>query len=253
MKLSLSLVATSLLSTVLVAQADTGSGYDALREGGQTTARLEHCGGTATLEQRHTDGKKRPVLVIKGVKDCSNIEVDGEDQGKLDRRGNTLSGDVVIYEKNGKNVHTVILSSNSGQTSDRIRVETYQTPPTQSSSNPRANIVFEFGWFSHVLGATQWSRLGECGGTVDAVVQENEVTLKFKDVERCSKFDILGANGDSVDYPQKRLNDGRDGTYNGSFTIPQKFVKAGGNAVKVIIRSNSGKNDDVILISFKGL
>ena len=93
----------------------------------------------------------------------------------------------------------------------------------------------------------------ECGGTVDAVVQENDITLKFKDVERCSKFDILSANGDSLNYEQKRLNDSRGGGFNGSFTIPQRYIKAGGNAVKVILRSNSGKNDDVILIRFKGL
>ncbi len=248
------LTAVSVLSSALIAQADVGSGYDVLREGGKTTARLEHCGGRAQLEQRYTNGKKRPVLVITGVKDCSNIQVDGQDQGKLNRNGKTSSGEVVIYERKGRNVHTVTLSSNSGSTSDVIRVETFEnTSQPNPGPGPRANIVFEFGWFSHVLGTSQWSRLGECGGTVDAVVEANEVTLKFKDVERCSKFDILGANGESVNYPQKRLNDGRRGTFNGSFTIPQRYIQVGGNAVKVILRSNSGKNDDVILIRFKGL
>lgn len=241
----------SVLSSAMIAQAEVGSGYDVLREGGKTTARLEHCGGRAQLEQRNIGGKRRPVLVIEGVKDCSNIEVDGEDQGKLNRRGSTLSGEVVIYERNGKNVHTIVLSSNSGSTSDRVRVETFQNPPPQS--NTRANIIFEFGWFNQVLGTSKWARLDECGGTVDAVVEANEVTLKFKDVQRCSKFDILSANGDSVNYPQKRLNDGRNGTFNGSFTIPQRYIQIGGNAVKVVVRSNSGINDDVILIRFKGL
>ncbi|MEK6774127.1 MAG: hypothetical protein AABY64_09305 [Bdellovibrionota bacterium] len=252
MKLTLSLATVSLLSSALIAQADTGSGYDILREGGKTTARLEHCGGSARLEQRN----RRPVLVINGVKDCTNLSVDGEYQGKLERRGSTLSGEVVIHERKGKNVHTITLSSNSRKTSDVVRVESQGSQGGGSQgggSSQRANIVFEFGWFSHVLGASQWSRLHECGGTVDAVVQENDITLKFKDVERCSKFDILSANGDSLNYEQKRLNDSRGGGFNGSFTIPQRYIKAGGNAVKVILRSNSGKNDDVILIRFKGL
>lgn len=252
MKTALTTTALLVLST-LSSFAETGSGFDVLREGGRTSARLEHCGGTAQLTQQHVDGKKRPVLMISGVTDCSNISIDGESQGKLDRRGDKLSGKVVVYEKNGKNIHTIKIESNSGATADTVRVETFQNSSGSSSSNPRANIVFEFGWFSHVLGASQSSALSECGGSVEARVLENDITLVFKDVKRCSKFDILGANGEAVDYPQKRLNDSRDGSYNGSFSVPQKLIQSGGNAVKVIIRSNSGINDDVILIRFKAL
>lgn len=241
-----------IVSAALSSQAETGSGLDILREGGKTSARLEHCGGVANLAQRYIDGKKRPVLEIKGVTDCSRVYINGAFEGKLDRRGNRASGEVVIYEKRGKNIHTIKIESGSGATSDIVRVETYDSTSTPGP-NPRANIVFEFGWFSHVLGASQYSWLDECGGRVEAAVELNEVTLKFKDVERCSKFDILGANGESVDYPQKRLNDGRNRTFNGSFTIPQRYIQSGGNAVKVILRSNTGINDDVILIRFKGL
>ncbi len=248
MKILLALLASS----ALVSQAETGSGFDVLREGGRTSAKLEHCGGTANLTQKNVDGKRRPVLVIKGVTDCSRVSIDGNYEGKLDRQGNRASGEVVIYEKSGKNIHTIKIESGSGATSDIVRVETYSNPTTPGP-NPRANIVFEFGWFSHVLGASQDANLGECGGSVEAVVNQNEITLKFKDVERCSKFDILGANGESVNYPQKRLNDGRNRTFNGSFTIPQRYIQSGGNAIKVILRSNSGINDDVILIRFKGL
>lgn len=238
----------SMVVASLVAQAETGSGYNTLSEYGRKSVSLEHCGGVATLSQRYVDGQTRPVLTFSRVKDCSNIKIDGEKRGKLDTDGNNRSGEVVVYESRGTNVHIVTLSSNSGATEDTIRVETYKEQPS-SGRNPSANIVFDFGFFGSVLGLEKSASLRDCGGNVTVKVDLEQVNLVFREVQNCSKFDILGSNGESVDYPRKSLNDSRAG-YSGSFTIPQRFIRGGGNAVKVILRSNTGFHDEVILIRF---
>ena len=257
---------TLLLGLMMVAgfaaQAETGSGFDALSENGQKVARLEHCGGTATLTQQFRSGQVRPVLVIEGVRNCSDLSIDGVQQGDLAFESrSTRRGEVVIFEAPGVNVHVIQVMSNSRKTMDTVRVQSrgsFPQPRPQPWPQPRpqnqnANIVFDFGFIAWMLGDVKSSRLHECRGTVEARVEGNRVTLVFQDVEQCSKFDILRSNGDAVNYPQKNLQRARDGQFSGSFTIPRDLLEGGDNAIKVVVKSNSGAHDDVILIRFLAL
>lgn len=230
--------------------AGPGAGYDVLEEGKLTQARLEHCGGWATLQQTYVGGKRLPLLVISGSTNCSRIDIDGRAEGKLEQG----RAEVVIHERAGLNVHVVSIYSKSGKTSDTVKVVSFGQGHGHGGHhkpNPQANIVFEFGWASAILGNAKWARLNDCGGLVEAAVENSQVNLKFSGVNSCSKFDILGANGESVNYPTKSLQRARTGEFAGSFTIPRKYIDAGNNAVKVILKSNTGKTDEVILIRFK--
>lgn len=243
---NLFLVLAAVVAVSTANAAGTGAGYDVLREGGPTVARLEHCGGTASLQQTYVGGKRLPLLVISGSTNCSNVVVDNSRTWKVDG-GNSS---VIIYEAPGVNVHVITVKSNSGKTSDTVKVVSYGQSPAPAPV-PSANIVFDFGWGSAILGNSKWARLNDCGGLVEAAVENGQLNLKFSGVDSCSKFDILGANGENVNYPQKSLQKGRQGEFAGSFTIPKKYIDAGSNAVKVILKSNSGKTDEVILIRFK--
>lgn len=254
---ALSILTSLLLATGVSAQAETGSGYDILSEDGTRTATLEHCQGTARLTERYVDGARRPLLTVSGVKNCSNIEINGEDAGKLKTSyDGSQTAEIVIYERSGLNVNTVRLSSNSGRTSDTIKVRSFgdkKQAPSQSS-NPPANLVLDFGLFSSALGIEQAAYLPECGGIVRAKVLDAErLNLVFENLNSCSNFDILRANGDRTDYPNKKLQQNRNGDYSGSFTVPARFTELGNNSIKVIVKSNSGKHDDVILIRFTSL
>ena len=252
MKLNLSILTVALALTT-GAKAETGSGYDVLSENGNRTAKLEHCKGYADLDETYADGRRLPVLKFRGIQDCSIISIDGVTQReKIERRGGIGYADVTIFETPGRNEHTVTLRSGSGATSDTVRVISYGERPR--TSQPRANITFEFGGWSTIFGGEQSARLRDCGGLVTARLTDGDtLTLVFSDVQSCSKFDILSADGDSVNYPQKSLQANRRGDFAGSFTIPRRYIDAGRNSVKVILKSNSGKTDEVILIRFTAL
>jgi hypothetical protein len=225
----------------------TGAGFDALSEYGTRFASLEHCGGTAQLTEVYDSGVRRPMLQIRGVQNCSNIVINGEASGKIDNG----SADVIVYEKSGLNVNTVILQSNSKKTKDTVRVNSFGPAPVSTTPSYSANIVYSFGVFSSVFGASKTGYLPTCGGSATVtVVDGDSITVNFKNVQSCSKFDIVGANGMSVDYGTKKLQRESDNDFGGSFTIPARFISYGGNAIKVIVKSNSGKTDEVMLIQF---
>jgi hypothetical protein len=239
------------ISFASIANADVGLGIDMLRENGKTHAFLEHCGGQAHLSHLFVSGKIRPVLSISGVRNCSNISIDGVREGKLNQG---INNEIVIFERLGTNFHTIRLFSNSAKSADVIYVETYkeiQQPPV--AINPRANLFIDFGILSSIFGASQAVHLPECGGSAEVYVNDGQLTLTFRNVRSCSKFDILGANGEFVNYPTKSLGLNTLGEHTGSFTVPQKFIQLGGNSVKVVLRSNSGKHDEVILVRFQSL
>lgn len=241
------LIVVAALSFVSSAFAQsTGSGYDVLSEYGTRTAYLEHCGGTARLTETYERGARRPSLHITGVQNCSNIVINGENSGKLDNG----TADVTIYERSGLNINTITLESNSGKTSDTVRVQSFGDTPVETPSKP-ANIVYSFGIFASAIGSSKIASLPTCGGTAQVTVKDGDnITIVFRNLESCSKFDILGANGEDVNYPTKKLQHESDNQFGGSFTIPARYVTDGRNSIKVIVKSNSGKTDEVLLIRF---
>lgn len=247
MKLVTALTIGLMSSTVFAA---TGSGFERLQENRKTSTTLDHCKGTAELDQAYVNGQRLPLLKFRDVTNCSIITIDGiQLKQKIERVGRFGQADVLIEEVPGKNVHVVTLESGSGQTSDTVEVVSYGSQPQQS-----ANISIQFSGWSTLLGGEVTKRLYDCGGEVTARLQDGEtLTLIFRDVESCSKFDILSADGDSVNYPTKSLQAKRDGNFAGSFTIPKRFIDAGKNAIKVVLKSNTGKHDEVISVKFTAL
>lgn len=98
------------------------------------------------------------------------------------------------------------------------------------------------------------SRLRDCGGFVQITKSPQgnrgeQVNLVFRGVENCSNFDILGNNGEAINYPNKKLG-GADRNRSGSFTLPKFVLDRGWNNVKVVVRSNSGATADTIRVLF---
>jgi hypothetical protein len=236
-----------------VGMAATGSGFEVLSENGNRTAYLDHCGGKATLNETFvgSDRVRTPMLSINGVKNCSVVTVDGVEQSEKIHASQGGYADFIITEMPGLNIHTIRIESGSGKTSDTIQVISFGESSRRQSANPRANIEMEFGLGAWVFGAEKARDLNDCGGIVRVTVEGNQVRLTFNNVKDCSKFDILRANGDAVDYKVKSLQQSsRDNKYDGSFTLPKRILDDGNNSVKVILRSNSGKHDEVILLRF---
>jgi hypothetical protein len=241
------LIVVAALSFVSSAFAQsTGSGYDVLSEYGNRTAYLEHCGGTARLTETYENGARRPSLQISGVQNCSNIIINGENSGKLDNG----SAERTIYEHSGLNINTITLESNSGKTSDTVRVQSFgETPVETPSYNP--TVIYTFGVFASEFGSSKIASLPNCGGTAKVTVTDGEtINVVFKNLQQCSKFDILKANDEKVDYPTKKIPAEVDRQHGGSFTIPAYLVKTGQNSIKVIVRSDSAKTYEVLLIRF---
>lgn len=95
----------------------------------------------------------------------------------------------------------------------------------------------------------RWSRLPNCGGTVELKIVNGQANVIFRDVENCSNFDILRTNGEFTDYGNKKLG-GADRRRSGSFTIPKRFIDRGYNGIQVALQSNSKKTRDLIRIEF---
>jgi hypothetical protein len=232
--------------------ADTGSGYQRLQEGVKTYVRLDHCQGYAQLSETRIGGRRLPVVQFRNVTSCSKISIDGVRQSeKIGRSGQNGYADIVVYETPGRNVHFITLQSGSGRTSDTVEVVSYGNYEQPAPPQQRANVVLDFGYLGSAFGVEKSANLFDCGGTVTAkVIEAQQLNLVFRDLESCSKFDILSADGYSVDYDTKSLQRSRRGGFSGSFTIPKRFIDAGRNAIKVVVKSNTGRHDDVILVRF---
>jgi hypothetical protein len=93
-------------------------------------------------------------------------------------------------------------------------------------------------------------RLPNCGGEATFKVENGQANLKLSRIQNCSNFDIVGNDGVSLQYDNKKI--GQEGNRSGSFTLPRRFIDLGVNGVKVIVRSNSGKTKDELKLVFIG-
>lgn len=91
--------------------------------------------------------------------------------------------------------------------------------------------------------------LPDCDGTVRTSIDNDntQLNLVFSNVVDCSNFDIVSANGARVNYTNKKLG-GVNRARSGSFTIPGSLIDAGSNTIRVLLKSNSGKTSDTIVI-----
>ncbi len=104
----------------------------------------------------------------------------------------------------------------------------------------------------------QTRSLGSCQGTISATESNTgnggeQLNLVFRNVEMCSNFDIIKANGQKLtNYDSKKLQEQNQGR-GGSFTIPKRLIEDGSNSIKVNLKSNSGKHSDTITVLFNAI
>jgi hypothetical protein len=225
-----------LLAAAFVATAATAQAGDIYVDGGATD--LGQCDGRASA---YTQGNQT-ILKVERVRNCTFISIDGRQDRLQEGFGGFYSG--TFYVKNNDPRINVTIHSKSRAHETSFTVINRQ----QRNPNPPANI-----YLSATLGIKK-AYLPGCGGEVRLTSEYDRngnklVTLVFDRVQNCSRFDILSNNGDDFGYPQKTLG-GREGDRAGSFTLPQRVLDFGNNGVKVIVRSISGKTDDVIHVQF---
>ncbi len=235
---------SSLILGALILSTSAMAGNLQMEVGDQR--RLTDCGGTVEL---NGNDNGQVNLVFRNVENCSNFDILSANGSGLDYPNQKLGGGdrnrsgsftlpkSIIDE--GRNSVRVVIKSNSGKTSDVITARILL-------------VVDEPGTIRMGLG--QYANLNQCGGTVEANKTYNgnrdTVTLVFRNVAKCSNFDILGANGEQIDYENKKLG-GNDGNRSGSFTLPSSLIDHGRNSVLVVVKSNSGKTSNKIRLSFR--
>jgi hypothetical protein len=216
--------------------------------------RLPECGGSVEASQDATQA----TLVFQGVQNCSNFDIFGANgesvqypNKKLGGVNQNRSGSFTIPKdliQLGSNNIQVVVKSNSGKTSDRINISFFSWNTSNLTKKPILRETLS-------MKINSESRLPECGGEVRITKSPagqglgEQLNIVFEDVQNCSKFDILASDGEPVNYKTKALQQNNAG-YVGSFTIPPKFINWGSNSLLILVRSNSGKHDDVIRVRF---
>lgn len=224
-------------------------------------AYLSDCGGKVSVTKSDQGNGEQLNLVFSGVEKCSNFDIlsangmsanydDKKIPGNNGDRGGSFTLPKRVIDLGYNNIK-VVVRSNTGKTSDTIRLrfrEVVRTPapaPTPSRETHRS--------MSLMLGDE--ASLTACGGYVEIKksAQGNDgeqVNLIFRGVQDCSNFDILSNDGQPINYPNKKLEERRDGTRGGSFTLPKSVIDYGWNNVKIVLKSNTGKHSDTIRVQF---
>ncbi len=78
-------------------------------------------------------------------------------------------------------------------------------------------------------GVTKPFALANCGGSVQAKLQNNQINIVYRNMTTCSRFDILSNDGVSLSYKAKDLSE----SGSGSLTIPNKFMDQGSNTISI--------------------
>lgn len=210
---------------------------------GNEISSLPSCGGI--VQTKISNGATQLNVIFKNVSQCSNFDIvkaNGEKitypnqklQGQNLSRFGSFTIPTSMIEL-GRNTISIKLQSNSAKHSDTIivKVAAYTSTPAVIK-----------------MSSNDTKTLRACGGTVQTKVNNGKLNIVFRDVENCSNFDIVNANGDKVDYPNLKLNVNSPRNYSGGFTLPNRVISYGGNQVRVKLNSNSGKTSELILINF---
>jgi len=212
-------------------------------------ASLPSCGGV--VQTKIANGATQLNLVFSNVSQCSNFDIVNANgskvnypnqklQGQNQNRSGSFTIPASLIEM-GSNTIRISLQSNSGAHSDTIIVTVRQVPSYPVPTPGRSTTVY--------MTSTSVASLGACGGVVQTKVSNGQLNIVFQNVQNCSNFDIVSANGERIDYPNLKLQ-GVDGSRSGSFTLPKKVIDFGGNIVRVQLKSNSGQTSDLLVISF---
>lgn len=210
-------------------------------------ASLPSCGGVVQTKVANNDTQLN--LVFSNVSQCSNFDIVAANgtrvnypNQKLQGRNQDRSGSFTIPTSMidyGTNTIRVQLQSNSGAHSDMIVITVRAT----GGSTPSGRTATTY------MNSNSVTMLSVCGGLVQTKVTNGQLNIVFQNVKNCSNFDIVGSNGDRVDYPNKKLQ-GRNQDRSGSFTLPKSVIDFGFNTVRVLLKSDSGKTSETLVISF---
>ncbi len=209
---------------------------------------LNACKGSAQLIRR--DGNF--YLKVQDAASCSNISIQEAD-GQMVKVGKLKGGEGVEYialnEHFGKNQFVVVAESNSGKTSATITVTSFVAPPPPkppvATINP--NQPADFVLSTYLFGRRSAS-LGDCGGTVTLHKLGGQAALYFQNVQKCSNFDILKANGEYTRFADQKI--GTEGNRTDDIVIPGNMTEYGSNEIKVVVKSNSKKTYDIFKLQF---
>ncbi len=229
-------IALMTLGVAFATQADPGQGSHRLSVQGNRSARLSYCGGTAQLNEGWLGGL---TLRFDDVRDCSVIALNGRAVDTLSNVGSGGNGSATLSLPRGSR-WTVDLYSKSRKTSEHFEIVNANNPQPPT----KANVVLDSFWHTS-------DYLPECGGSAELKVTNGQANLIFRNLENCSNFDIIGNNGESLNYENKKI--GTEQNRSGSFTLPRRFLDFGLNGVLVVVKSNSGAHADTILLKFIAL
>ncbi len=248
LKKTFSILAISTLATLSSAFAGTVV-MDA-----DDLATLPSCGGV--IQTEISNDQSTLNLALSNVVNCSNFDIVSANGEKVSFPNQKLNGSnrarfgsfsipSSLIEL-GSNTINIILKSNSGKHSDTVIVTVQQVPskPIPTKPAPKTATIY--------MTSTSLNALSVCGGTVQTKVSNRQLNVIFTNVANCSNFDIVGANGEKVEYPNLKLG-GRDGARSGSFTLPESVIEYGLNTVRVLLKSNSGQTSELVVISFIAL
>lgn len=243
MKKMISVLAISMLAAVSSAFAGT------VYMDGNDYASLPSCGGV--VQTKISNYNTQLNLIFSNVSQCSNFDIVGANGQRVNYPNQKLQGQnqarygsftipatLIDY---GTNQIRISLQSNSAKHADTIVVTVRATPsyPIPTPSRP-ATIT---------MSSRDYRSMSYCGGTVQTTVTNGQLNVVFRNVQDCSNFDIVKANGERVDYPNLKLQGQNPNRY-GSFTLPKSVIEFGLNTVRLSLKSNSGKTSEMIVINF---
>lgn len=216
------------------------------------TRDLPSCGGTLISSVSDNNDGEQVNLNFKAIELCSSIEMMNTKKGVVEsyrlnkvKGRQAFEGSITLKKSllnQGLNEIKIRVSSLSGKHSDLVTL-LFRVQANPSTTHAQVGDVI---------------RLPSCEGTVEIRTSTNglwgdeQVNLVFRNIRKCSNFDIVSVDGDKIAYRAKKLQ-GTPGEYSGSFTIPNRLINWGLSDIKVVVKSNSGKTSDSVVISVLSL
>jgi hypothetical protein len=211
------------------------------------SANLSDCGGYLSTTLNSND---QVVLNFSNVENCSNFDITKSDGGfvgeytakKLQGQNPNRYGNFTIPVRlMGDYSVTVLLRSNSGKTSDTIKIRLsgqYDQPASAS----------------HTLRVGDYLALNYdvCGGSVEVNNGGNnsQINVVFRNVKYCSNFDIIKADGSYVGNYRSKKIPGSNNNYTGSFTIPNALLGNLWSNVTVLIKNSAGTRVETVKVKY---
>lgn len=242
---------TFVLAALVLAQTAMADTY---KIDANSEVSLNDCAGTLTTQVNNGDLN----IVFRKVQYCSAFEVVATNGSSanyakpLQIQGGGYGGSFTIgkqFKDVGQNV-LVIRMIGSGK-GDKIVVRFQAEPtvpsyPQPSYPAPTRSNARVHGYYGSTLSLND-ARDGGCSGTVNSTTDSNgAINVVLHGLTQCSRFSIVSANGDDVNYTKEIQLEGNGSTRGGSFTIPIRLMDSGTNVLYIQMHSIKGAHSDLI-------